>query len=82
MPTCREIVRALDGEEIERAPFWRRLAVRFHLLMCPDCRRYAFQLRAIGDGARELLGSRDEDPERVERLREAILRRADPGDES
>ena len=41
--------------------------------MCPHCRRYAAQIRAIGTAARSLLREHSEDPKVLERLRETIL---------
>ena len=47
----------LDGE---RLPFWRGLMVRFHLMICPPCRRVNASLSATRDALREL---RDRDPQ-------------------
>ncbi len=41
----------LDGE---RVPFWRGLMVRFHLTVCPPCRRYRRSLMATKDALRGL----------------------------
>jgi hypothetical protein len=43
----------LDGEEL---PFWTRLLVRFHLRVCPPCRRFNRSLVATRDA---LQGLRD-----------------------
>ncbi|HSL83294.1 MAG TPA: anti-sigma factor [Thermoanaerobaculia bacterium] len=78
MLTCREVSRAVAADELERAGFWKRLGVSFHLLMCRHCRRYSDQLGAIGRTARELFREVPPDPAAVDRLREAILRRGKP----
>ncbi|HWE27961.1 MAG TPA: anti-sigma factor [Polyangia bacterium] len=50
----------LDGA---RVPFWRGLLVRFHLRICPPCRRYHRSLEATRD-ALCTLRDRDVDPDR------------------
>ena len=47
----------LDGQ---RLPFWRGLLVRFHLTVCPQCRRVNRSLETTRDALREL---RDRDPQ-------------------
>ncbi len=42
--------------------------------MCPHCRRYAAQIRAIGTVARNLFREQGEDPKARERLERTILR--------
>jgi predicted anti-sigma-YlaC factor YlaD len=78
--TCREVSRAVAADELERAGLWQRLGVRLHLLMCRHCRRYAAQLRAIGETARELFRGETEDRGRIERLRRAVQQARPPGD--
>jgi len=41
----------LDGA---RLPFWRGLFVRFHLFVCPPCRRYNRSLEATQQALRTL----------------------------
>jgi len=74
MPTCREVSRAVASGELERAGFWEGLGLRLHLLMCRHCRRYARQLRAIGQAARDLVAQAPAEQATVDRLRDAILR--------
>ena len=73
MVTCKEVARALASDELEDAPWTRRLAVRFHLLMCRHCRRYRAQLQAIGAMEREMFGGQSGEEETLERLRKSIL---------
>jgi hypothetical protein len=75
MPSCREVARAIGGDELEDASTRRRLGVRLHLLMCSHCRRYARQLRAIGRAAREVLGRPAGEEASLEKLRPSILAR-------
>ncbi len=73
MECCREIAKKLASDELREASAWKRLTVRFHLLMCRHCRRYAAQLRTIGEIARDLWGPHSEDPSALERLEREIL---------
>ena len=75
MLTCKDVATAIGRDEWRAAPRWRRLALRLHLLMCPHCRRYAAQIRALGTAARSLFREQGEDPTVLERLHEAILSR-------
>ncbi len=74
MMTCKEVAGAVGRDEWRDALLLRRLALRLHLWMCPHCRRYAAQIRAIGTAARSLFREYAEDPKILERLRETILR--------
>ena len=73
MVNCKDVATAIGRDEWRAAPPWRRLGLRLHLLMCPHCRRYAAQIRAIGTAARSLFREHGEDPKVLERLRETIL---------
>jgi len=70
---CKEVSRIVASDELETLGAFMRLRVRFHLLICRECRRYADQIRAIGIAAREraqfLLG----DKESIARLERSIL---------
>ncbi len=76
MVSCKEVTRKIASDEFAEAGWNERLAVRFHLLLCHSCRGYAAQLRAIGAAARNLLGSRSQDPSALERLERQILERS------
>ncbi len=77
MRTCKEVATAIGQDDVRTLPWWRGLALRLHLLMCPHCRRYAAQVRAIGTAARRLFREDAEDPQTLERLQETILSRRD-----
>ncbi len=77
MPTCKDVATAIGQDDLRTLPWWRGLALRLHLLMCPHCRRYAAQIRAIGTAARRLFQEHGEDPQTLERLQETILGRRD-----
>ncbi len=75
MPTCKDVATAIGRNDLRTVPRWRGLALRLHLLMCPHCRRYAAQIRAIGTAARRLFREQGEDPRTLERLQKTILSR-------
>ncbi len=77
MLTCKDVATAIGRDEWRAAPRWRRLALRLHLLMCPHCRRYAAQIRAIGRAARGLIRAQGENPKTLERIKNTILRHAE-----
>jgi hypothetical protein len=77
MLTCREVARAIASDEVAEAAWRQRLAVRFHLLLCRHCRRYAFQLREIGRATRELVTSEPPDVATLERLERSICQKLD-----
>ncbi len=76
MVSCKEVTRKIASDEFAEAGWNERLAVRLHLLACHHCRGYAAQLRSIGAAARNLLGSRSQDPSALERLERQILERS------
>ena len=61
MLTCRDVTRLCASEDIRRAPFARRVAVRLHLLMCRHCCRYVRELSAIGAASRRAFASSNVD---------------------
>ena len=73
MGCCKDITQELASDGFREASLWKRLTVRFHLLMCRHCRRYALQLRTIGEIARDLWGPQSEDPSTLEGLKREIL---------
>ena len=75
MLSCSEVTRLCSSEELRRAPHIRRLAVRFHLLMCTHCRRYVRELRLIGAAARDEVPRLLPDRKRLEALELAIRER-------
>ena len=50
---CKEVSRIVASDELETLGVIKRLRMRFHLLICRECRRYAEQIRTIGAAARE-----------------------------
>ncbi len=76
MLNCKEVGRIVASDQVMAAGWRRRLAIRLHFLICRYCRRYAAQLRAIGQSARKLFRLGEEEPETIHRLKQAILQRS------
>jgi hypothetical protein len=53
MLNCRQVTRLISQAMDARLPWHRRWAMRFHLLYCVWCRRYAAQLQFLRDAARQ-----------------------------
>ena len=79
MLRCKQVTTVVAGDDLADAGPWLRLKVRLHLLMCRHCRRYAAQIRAIGDKARERFRPSDEPPD-VADLQRSILEAATKSD--
>ena len=77
MLRCDEVTRLVASDELADAGWRKRLAVRFHHLMCRHCRRYAAQIRRLGTWARQHTAGEPEDPENVSRLKSCILGKLD-----
>ncbi len=73
MLKCKEVARLVATDELSGAGWRRRSVIRLHLLICRHCRRYAKQLRAIGQSARKHLGFEAGEPAATRRLERAIL---------
>ena len=61
MISCRETARLLSESTVRRLPFGRRIALRFHIVMCHLCRRSARQMRAIEKSVRRFGSMIEED---------------------
>ncbi|MBI4054877.1 MAG: hypothetical protein HY402_01950 [Elusimicrobia bacterium] len=72
MPSCREIAELLSHDGLESQPFWRRWMAQIHLGMCALCKRYARQIRLIGEALRRKC--RQGPPsEKIESLKQKLL---------
>lgn len=92
MLNCKETAYAVSTEDVVPVGWGQRLAVRLHLMMCRHCRRYAKQMQAMGNAARDVFQhppkdpSSPESPENLAKLQSDILdrlsqtsRQNDPG---
>ncbi len=75
MLSCQEVARLIASEELADLGWLERIQVRFHLVRCHHCRRYAAQLRAISTAALERGGFGPAELQALERLERSILER-------
>jgi hypothetical protein len=54
MLNCRQTTRLVSQSMDAKLPWHTRLAIRFHLLYCVWCRRYAAQIRFLRKATRQL----------------------------
>ena len=54
MLNCRQVTRLVSQSMDTKLPWYRSLAVRFHLLYCVWCRRYASQVQFLRKAAKGL----------------------------
>jgi len=85
MLNCRQVTRLVSQSMDARLPWHQRLAVRFHLLYCVWCRRYATHIQFLRKAARGLVlkdGSApklsEEAKERMQERLEAALKNPPP----
>jgi predicted anti-sigma-YlaC factor YlaD len=84
MLSCKEVSHDLLADEHKSAGIGRRIAIRVHLLMCDNCRRFAAQLQRMNETMRELRADGDRasgDDEAAQRILERV-RKARTSDES
>lgn len=75
MTKCKEVSWKIASGQYADADWREHFAIRFHLLLCRFCRRYAAQLQVIGAGARDLHGPQSDDASRLKQLELQILER-------
>ena len=78
MLRCNEVTRLCASEDIRGAPWRTRIAVRLHLVMCRNCRRYVRELASIGAAARALLRDDADEVDRNEDLIRRVLPESKP----
>ena len=47
MLSCKEATRLVSEGLDRQLPFWRRLGLRLHVVMCRGCSRYTRQIKAL-----------------------------------
>ena len=75
MLQCKQVTTIVGRDDLADAGPWLRMKIRFHLMMCGHCSRYAAQIRAIGEKARERFHPKERSD--VEKLQQRILEAAD-----
>jgi len=84
MLSCKEATRLVSEELDRELPLWQRLSLRFHVVMCRGCSRFARQITALnrvvadhyGDGPTAEV-SEHLPPDAVQRIKSS-LRQATP----
>jgi len=75
--SCREVSRLAAQGALEEGPLWARCLLRFHLLYCRRCRRFARELALLGHAAREWAKGLVE-PAAVQAFEAKLLERLSP----
>lgn len=73
MLSCKDVVKIISTED---RPTWRRrLSVRFHLLICHHCSRYARHLEILKTGFNSLFRSRlkSVDPKKIKEIEDRVV---------
>ncbi len=72
MLKCQDVTQLIASSAAEELGFMKRLELRLHLLMCRHCHNYADQIKALGDGARRLMGGREPTRDELKHLENEI----------
>ncbi len=80
MLSCKEIARLTASDELAGARLRLRLAVRFHSMFCRACRRYASQIRLLGNWARQCSEAGPQEAASLSKLRSSILGQSHDGE--
>ena len=72
MMKCKELALLVASDGLSEATWSRRVAARFHLLMCRHCRLYTAQMRDLGGAARSLFRGEEQGPD-LDGLKSSIL---------
>lgn len=74
MLVCRDIPHRWASDDLERGQRGPSLALRMHLMICRNCRRYIRELVAIRQAARELATDDANRQEKFERRMREMVR--------
>ncbi len=80
MMKCKDISQLIASGAGDDAGFMKRLELRMHLMMCRHCQGYAQQIKALGEGARRLIGTEEPTAEELQQLEDEICDKLDNGD--
>jgi hypothetical protein len=75
MMKCKDISQLIASGDSENMGVMKRLELRLHLLMCRHCQSYSRQIKALGVGARRLVGAQEPTSEELLHLENAICDR-------
>ncbi len=72
MMKCKEVSHLIASSEAEDLGFMKRFELRLHLMMCKHCQNYADQIKALGRGARRMVGAQEPSSEDLQKLEDEI----------
>lgn len=73
MLNCKEVVTILSSKEPEN---WReRIQLKFHLLMCHHCAKYAKQIEALKSGVKNIMQKSNVDDSKIKRIEDQVLKK-------
>lgn len=71
MLNCKQVTKIISSEDSQS---WRRkLEVRFHLLMCKHCRKYAKHIDIIKTSFKNIFQLSDADKEKINEIEQTVL---------
>ena len=73
IPSCKDFALSVSTGEYDNAPWPRRLMLKLHYAACYICRRYAAQIRFLGEAARK--GRSRVDPAQAAQLKARLAKR-------
>ena len=72
MMKCKDVSHLIASGAVDDLGFMKRMELRLHLAMCRHCQGYAHQIKALGDGARRLVSSKEPTAEELQDLENEI----------
>lgn len=55
MLSCKDVSAIVASGELQHASTWRRINIKFHLMMCQACRHFVDQVEDIRQASRRLV---------------------------
>ncbi len=87
MLSCKEATRLVSEGLDRELPFWQRLGLRFHVVMCRGCSRFARQITALNRAIADHYGDGPPaevtdhlPPDAVQRLKSSLRQATPPTD--
>lgn len=77
MISCKSVAKLLSSDELGSLTWWKRAEVRFHLLMCKYCSRFARQMAQLRFAARRAPDPKEADPDFEERIIRQLSKEGD-----
>jgi len=80
MKSCKETIQVISESMDDKQPFFKRLALKFHLMMCGLCTQYKDQIKFLRKASRAYRKKIDEtqdespqlSPDTRDRIKEAL----------